>query len=293
MSNTILNFNTKTQEFTINQTEFDKLEFRDMAKNELFNKEKSFLIVKNFIDKGVAKKIRDFYSKTKNSEIFTPSGKDGNSRIYFYQNSPYIYPKFITSLLSCCSLVKNRIYFYHDYYQIYCMMKDLNPMDYGEVGRVQDLHSWSAIYWYKNGNSFYRHIDDFGDLACFVVFTEKGKDYSDGGLSIDVNGRSIDMDDEFEYGDLVFLDQSKVFHKVVPIKTSGSQIGRMQLYVPTVPPNYMKHTLFYEGYLNKLFFTNEKLRIFEKISLWTKHIMSEKKVHYSRIKFNHHEKDII
>ena len=181
MDKNILNFNTKTQEFEINQSEFDKLDFKKMAADELFNRKKSHVIINNFIDKEVAIKIRDFYSKTKNSEGFSHPNQQGNHRIFHYQNSPYKYPKFITSLLNHCMEIKNKIYENHDFYQIYCMIKGVNPKDYKEVARLQNLHSWSSIYWYKNGNSHYRHIDNFGELACFVVFTKKGIDYQKGG----------------------------------------------------------------------------------------------------------------
>jgi hypothetical protein len=63
MNETILNFDEKTQEFSVNQSAFDKLDFRSMATDELFNKKKSHAI-KNFIAKDIAIKIRDFYSKT-------------------------------------------------------------------------------------------------------------------------------------------------------------------------------------------------------------------------------------
>ena len=141
--------------------------------------------------------------------------------------------------------IKNRLYEYHDYYQIYCMIKDVNPINYNEVTRLQNLHSWSSVYWYKNGNSHFRHIDNFGELACFVIFAKKGEDYQRGGLKIQTEKNNICLDEIYDYGDLVFLDQSQVFHEVLPIKTVGKQIGRMQLYVPTIPPNYIKKALVF------------------------------------------------
>jgi hypothetical protein len=291
MHKTILNFDEKTQEFSVNQSEFDKLDFRKMATDELFNTKKSHVIIKNFIDKDIAIKIRDFYSKTKNSEIFVHPNKDGNHRIFYYQNSPYKYPKFITSLLNHCMLVKNRIYESHDFYQIYCMVKDVNPKDYSEVARLQNLHSWSSIYWYKDGNSHFRHIDNFGELACFVVFTKKGEDYEEGGLTVEIEDKAISLDDNYDYGDLIFLDQSQVFHEVLPVKTVDNQIGRMQLYIPTIPPNYMKNVLFYRG-SNKLFFTNENLSILQKIIFLGKNKINQENIHYSREEFIHYEEKI-
>ena len=76
MHKTILNFDEKTQEFSVNQSTFDKLDFRKMATDELFNTKKSHVVIKNFIDKDIAIKIRDFYSKTQNSESFMQLNKD-------------------------------------------------------------------------------------------------------------------------------------------------------------------------------------------------------------------------
>ncbi len=288
MNETILNFNSDKQEFYINHSKFDKLNFREISQ-ELFN-DSSHFIIKNYIAENIAKKVRDFYSKTKNSESFVQASENGNHRIFFYQNSPYKYPKFITSLLNHSMVIKNKIFEYHDYYQIYCMIKDVNPKNYNEVARLQNLHSWSSVYWYKNGNSHFRHIDNFGELACFVNFTKKGEDYQSGGLQIEIGKNSIFLDDKYDYGDLIFLDQSKVFHEVLPIQTLENQVGRMQLYIPTIPPNYMKKNLVFEGYENEVFFTNENVKLDKKkISFDEENL---KKIHYSRKIFKHFQMDL-
>jgi hypothetical protein len=257
---------------------------------ELFDKDCSHLIIKNFIDKDVAMKVRDFYSKTKNCESFIQSSENGNHRIFFYENSPYRYPKFLTSLLNHSMVIKNKLYEYHNYYQIYCMIKDVNPKNYNEVARLQNLHSWSSIYWYKNGNSHFRHIDNFGELACFVNFTKKGEDYQSGGLQIEIGKNTISLDDSYDYGDLIFLDQSQVFHEVLSIQTLENQVGRMQLFIPTIPPNYMKKNLVFEGYENEIFFTNEVIAPDNKKILFDE--KSSNKIHYSRKIFKHFQMDL-
>ena len=82
MNETILNFNSENQEFYINHSKFDQLNFREMSQ-DLFNKDSSHLIIKNYIDKDIAMKVRDFYSKTKNSESFIQPSDNGNHRIFF------------------------------------------------------------------------------------------------------------------------------------------------------------------------------------------------------------------
>ena len=158
--------------------------------------------------------------------------------------------------------------------------------NYNEVTRLQNLHSWSSVYWYKNGNSHFRHIDHFGELACFVNFTKKGEDYQSGGLQIEIGENTISLDDSYDYGDLLFLDQSMVFHEVLPIKALEQQVGRIQLYIPTIPPNYMKKTLVFEGHENEAFFTNENITLDKKRILFNQ--VSSEEIHYSRKIYKHY-----
>ena len=178
INETLLQFDKNTQLFSVNQTVLDGIDFRALAIEKLFNKKYHYIIIKNFLDEYTAKNIREFYSSEKS---FLQNNNEGNHRLFYYLNSPYRYPRFITSLINHCMVIKNRIYEYHDFYQIYCMIKGVNPKNYREVSRLQNLHSWSSIYWYKNGNSHFRHIDFFGELACFVNFTKKGTDFVGGG----------------------------------------------------------------------------------------------------------------
>lgn len=290
MTEPLLNFDSLKQEFSINESKYNKLDFRDMSQ-ELFNKGGSYLIIKNFINKDIAIKIRDFYSKTKNSESFVQVSENGNHRIYFYENSPYKYPKFLTSLLNHSIFIKNKLYENHDYHQIYCMIKDVNPKNYNEVARLQNLHSWSSIYWYKNGSSHFRHIDNYGELACFVNFTKKDEDYQSGGLQVEIGKKIISLDDSYDYGDLIFLDQSQVFHEVLPIKTLQNQVGRMQLYIPTIPPNYMNKVLIFEGHEDELFFTNENTGL-GKIEKQSCEVDAQEKIHYSRKIYKHYQMNL-
>jgi len=98
------------------------------------------------------------------------------------------------------------------------------------------------------------------------------------------------MDEKYDYGDLVFLDQSQVFHEVLPVTTVDNQIGRMQLYVPTIPANHMKGALFYEGYPDEVFFTDDSMTLERKEELLND--LNVKDIHYSRKKFNHYKKEL-
>ena len=54
----LLNFNAKTQEFSWNEDRLKDIDFREMSVNQLFNKNKSLVILKNAICPDVAKKIQ-------------------------------------------------------------------------------------------------------------------------------------------------------------------------------------------------------------------------------------------
>ena len=45
---------------------------------------------------------------------FIDTGNNGNLRLFYYLNSPYIYPKFIKSLIVKLMEFKNMIYEHHD-----------------------------------------------------------------------------------------------------------------------------------------------------------------------------------
>ena len=155
--------------------------------------------------------------------------------------------------------------------------------------RLQNLHSWASVYWYKNDNYQYSHIDNYGELALFVNFTEKGVDYEEGGLSLKYIDRNICLDDNYNYGDAILFDQSQVFHEVLPIKTIGKQIGRMQLYVPTIPPNYTDKVLKYAGHPYRFFFADESISVSDRIISVLKDVRNRKPIHYSRGFFRHFE----
>ena len=57
MNESVLNFDEVKQEFYINQPVFDKLNFREMALEKLFNNDYTYLIIKNFINKHYEKEI--------------------------------------------------------------------------------------------------------------------------------------------------------------------------------------------------------------------------------------------
>ena len=113
MDRTILDFDSEKQEFKFNEKVVANIDFRSLALKQLFDEKKSYVLIKNFICKDLAIKIRDYYSKTETSKSFVQVSEESNFRIYYYQNSPYEYPGFIKSLLGKCMVFKNKLYEYH------------------------------------------------------------------------------------------------------------------------------------------------------------------------------------
>tara|TARA_B100000315_G_scaffold255973_3_gene300745 strand:+ start:10225 stop:11106 length:882 start_codon:yes stop_codon:yes gene_type:complete len=285
----LLNFDFENQQFSFNEDRLNGIDFRRLASQELFHANKSFVIIKNFLSKETAIKIRDFYTESQNKDIFIKTSREGNSRIFYYLNSPYIYPKFVVSLLRSCMFIKNKIYQYHDYYQYYCMLKNLDPKDFMKVVDLQVFHSWQAVYWYRNNESHFKHIDYYGELACFLILSEKSKDYDEGGIKVyyEDDNRDCFLDDYYEYGDLVFLDQSQVYHEVLPVRHRENQVGRLSIYIPTIPPNYMKKTLFFEGFPFSPRSTVGDISFFDRMKAVCRGLSTREQIHYSRVRFSH------
>ena len=78
---------------------------------------------------------------------------------------------------------------------------------------------------------------------------------------------------------------------MLPITTVDDQIGRMQLYVPTIPANHMKGVLLYEGHPDEAFFTDDSMTLERKEELLNG--LDLKDIHYSRKKFKHYKKKLL
>ena len=127
-------------------------------------------------------------------------------------------------------------------------------------------------------------------MACFLILSEKGKDYLDGGLYIysdesDVEGKLADS--SYNLGDLVIFDQSRFYHEVKNLEI-GSGIGRFQFYIPNIPDGRINNYLTFEG-INKVYFSRPT-NFFKRIFIQFIQLFKENKFHYSRRKINYNEK---
>ncbi len=255
--------------------------------NKLFNDE-GYLIIKNFISKDDAIFIRNLLFK--NRHCFKKTSEEGNNRLFMYPNSPYSYPLIFKQLYDYISILKNIIYSSHEYYIDYCSSIGAEVHDVYTVLEYQKRHTWSCFYWYKNKESHFRHIDHYGELAALLTLSKLGEDYMDGGLYLEkTNKQSIYLDEFYEYGDLVFLDQASYFHEVKKIVTEQNQNGRLQFYVPTIPYQYMKTFLRFEDY-PFIKSCSERLNTHQKIISYIRSL-SDNDIHYSRQNYFKHFKN--
>jgi hypothetical protein len=252
--------------------------------NEVF-REKGFTIVKDFISKDSALFIQELL--TSNEHCFAKASEKGNHRLFLYPNSPYTYPTILMQLFRYISIIKNAVYSSEPFYREYCETVGENNYDFFNVLNYQSKHTWSCFYWYKDGESHYKHIDHYGEFAVFLILSQMHDDYDQGGLYFEKDGESVYLDPFYEYGDLVFFDQEKYDHEVKSVRTRREgQIGRLQYYVPTIPYGYMKPYLRFEDHPFAIKFAMD-LTPFGKVVNYAKGIFETKR-HYSRRNYFKH-----
>ena len=251
--------------------------------SEIF-REKGFAVVKDFISKDTALFIRNLLIK--NGHCFAKASEKGNHRLFLYPNSPYSYPPILLELFEYISLVKNAVYSSEPFYNDYCKSIGQHKYDYFNVLKYQSKHTWSCFYWYKNAEEHYKHIDQHGEFAAFLIFTQLQDDYTAGGLYFEKGGQSVYLDQHYEYGDLVFFDQEKYYHEVKSVRAEKGQIGRLQYYVPTIPYGHMKPFLRFEDHPFRIRFSMG-LSPFQKVANYGKGIFETKR-HYSRKNYFKH-----
>ena len=279
-----IELNSSKTEFVLKKN-FYQLDIKSLQK-QLFD-DKGYIIINNFISKDDAIFIKNLLFK--NHHCFKKTSEAGNHRLFMYPNSPYSYPLIFNQLYDYISILRNIIYSSHEYYIDYCSSIGAEVLDVYTVLKHQKMHTWSCFYWYKNEESHFRHIDDYGELAALLILSKLREDYMDGGLYIEKNEQSIYVDEFCEYGDLVFFDQASYWHEVKNIITEQNQNGRLHFYVPTIPYRYMKTYLRFEDHpFRKI--CSEKLNTYQKIINYIK-ALPDNDIHYSRQNYFKHFKN--
>lgn len=238
-------------------------------------------IFRSVINREDALKIKDLFL-IKNPEIFSKSSDGGNHRLFFYPESPFYHPPFVKFLWEQICDLRNNLYEGQPWFESYKERNGLKHKNSTKILDFQRKHNWSCFYWYKKNESHYKHIDEEGELACFLILSEKGRDYLDGGLYVyrdesDTDG--ILADSDYNLGDLVIFDQSRFYHEVKNLEI-GNGIGRFQFYIPNIPDGRINNYLTFEG-SNKVYFskpTNFLIRTFVQF----KQLLIKDEIHYSR-----------
>jgi len=244
-------------------------------------REKGFTVIKDFISKEAAIIIKKLLLK--NEKCFSKGSEEGNHRLFIYPNSPYIYPTVLMQLHEYISVIKNVIYSSEKFYDEYCLTIKQDKFDFFQILKYQSKHTWSCFYWYKNNESHFKHIDNYGEFASFLILSQLYDDYNEGGFYYEKGNDTIYLDEFYEYGDLVFFDQENYYHEVKNIYTKNDQVGRLQFYVPTIPYGYMKPYLRFEDYPLDIKFSKD-LNSGEKILYYSKGLIEINR-HYSRKNF--------
>jgi hypothetical protein len=277
-----LELNSSKNLFTLKKN-FHQLDIKHIQ-NEVFDN-KGYFIINNFISKDDAIFIKNLLLK--NHHCFKKTSDEGNHRLFMYPGGPYSYPLIFKQLYKHASILKNMVNSSQKYYLDYCSSIGADMHDAYSVLEHQKMHNWSAFYWYKNNDGHFKHIDGDGEFTCFVILSELGEDYSGGGLYVD--GIEGNVDEIYEYGDLVFFDQASHWHEVKKIITEQEQKGRLALYVPTIP--YGRNKTFYR-------FEDHPFRKFcsERLNTYQKNIkyigaLLDNDIHYSRLNYFKHFKN--
>lgn len=260
----------------------------DIAKEEIFSGSGMY-IFKSVIKKLDALKIQNFLLMH-NSNIFKKVSSKGNHRLFFYPESPYWHPPFIEFLWEKICNVRNSVYEDQEWFENYKERHGLRGQSLSDVLNFQRKHSWASFFWYKNADTHFRHIDGPGELACFLVLSEKGQDYKEGGLYLykDENDQEgVLADDNYNFGDLVVFDQSRVWHEVKNL-VIDDRLGRFQFYVPNIPDGRINDFFAFEG--SKKVYFSKKTNLFKKIHIQLNHLFNKSETHYSRKSVKYNEK---
>ena len=171
------------------------------------------------------------------------------------------------------------------FYLKYCDKAGVDPRDFASVLESMKRHTWSCFYWYKQYDSHFRHIDNYGELATFLVLSELGRDYESGGLVLyrnrdDTAGKCLGQ--HYKLGDLVIFDQARFEHEVLPIQKTKDQIGRLQYYIPSIPYGYMDELIAFEDFEQHLFRTTHSV---QNIDADRRRHFQSRPIHYSRLNY--------
>ena len=160
----------------------------------------------------------------------------------------------------------------------YCYKNRINPENMDELVDTQLDHTFIRIAKYKGGEGQFPHFDYPGELQCIIPLTKRGIDYDAGGLVLEATGAiaAIDVDALVNPGDLIILNAYRKQHSVKPVQCSAGQIGRLHIFMPTIPEYIFARGRGYYFFQNnkfKLYFS-VKAPIMAKVQYYIQHFVA-------------------
>ncbi|MBI4308993.1 MAG: hypothetical protein HY591_01535 [Candidatus Omnitrophica bacterium] len=217
--------------------------------------EQGFCVLPGFLSREETGRLREKYS-TEERFHQTP-GQDFHkmSACYFYHHKTWKRDEDIYKIVRRAYAVKNQIALQPNSDQFmlaYCYRWRLDPENMESLIDAQLNHTFIRIAKYKGGEGQHGHYDYPGELQCILPLTELGKDYQDGGLVLGAEkGKEIYVDPLVKPGDLIILNSYRKYHSVRPVKCAAGQIGRMHIFMPTIPEYIFARGLGYYYFQDK------------------------------------------
>ncbi len=202
--------------------------------------DKGFCVIKGFLKPEEVNALKERY---RSQEHFhqTP-GKDYHkmSVCYFYNQKTWKRDEDVYKIVRKVYAIKNQIALQPNSDQFmlsYCYRHRINPENTEHLIDHQLDHTFIRIAKYKGGEGQFPHFDYPGELQCIIPLTKRGIDYDAGGLVLEKTATTpeFDVDSLVNPGDLIILNAYKKRHSVKPVVCSGEQIGRLHVFMPTIP----------------------------------------------------------
>ena len=202
--------------------------------------DKGFCVVKGFLSAQETEMLRARYADNSRFHQTQSDTYHKMSVCYMYRHKTWKTDEDVYKIVQRVYKVKNEIALQPNSDQFmlsYCYRHRINPENMDHLINAQLDHTFIRIAKYKGGEGQFPHFDYPGELQCIIPLTKRGIDYNAGGLVLEATTTTpeVDVDPLVSPGDLIILNAYKKRHSVKPVQCSDGQIGRMHIFMPTIP----------------------------------------------------------
>ena len=221
----------------------EKLPFANAANRayaaDLFG-DKGFCVIKGFLPPQEVEELKGRYA---GQERFNQTQSDTYHKMsvcYMYRHKTWKQDTDVYKIVQKVYKIKNEIALQPNSDQFmlaYCYRNRIDPENTDQLVNAQLDHTFIRIAKYRGGEGQFPHFDYPGELQCIIPLTQRGVDYDAGGLVLEATPGTpeVDMDALVKPGDLIILNAYRKYHSVKPVQCSPGQIGRMHIFMPTIP----------------------------------------------------------